>query len=247
MAIPNPYSAAYVETTAVEPRWGLGDAVVGWLIGFVAAGIFGVLVFQAAGYEVGGDDVPLWLFAVSNIPLWIAFVAVPVVVARTKGNGWIQDFHVAIKAWDVPLGIVVGIASQLILVPLISLPLLELLGRSVDDLSKPAQELADKANGAGGALLFFLIVGLFAPIAEELFFRGLVFRSFEKRWGQWWALAGSSLVFGATHFQALQFLPLVAVGAVFGYLVIRTGRLGPAVLAHMAFNTTTVVTLLWIS
>ena len=36
-------------------------------------------------------------------------------------------------------------------------------------------------------------------------------------------------------------------GAVFGLLVIRSGRLGPAIIAHMAFNISTVVVLLWVT
>ncbi|WP_421121992.1 type II CAAX prenyl endopeptidase Rce1 family protein [Aquihabitans daechungensis] len=56
----------------------------------------------------------------------------------------------------------------------------------------------------------------------------------------------SSAFFALTHFQLLQFLPLVAAGAVFGYLVVRTGRLGPAIVAHMAFNFSTAAVLLWV-
>ena len=95
--------------------------------------------------------------------------------------------------------------------------------------------------------MFIVVVGLIAPICEEVFFRGLLFRSFEKRLGAWWALGLSSVLFAATHGQLLQFVPLIAAGAVFGYLVVRTGRLGPAIVAHMAFNLTTVVSLLWLT
>jgi membrane protease YdiL (CAAX protease family) len=37
----------------------------------------------------------------------------------------------------------------------------------------------------------------------------------------------------------------MAAGAVFGYLVLRTGRLAPAMFAHSAFNLSTAVVLLW--
>src|SRR5690606_3497347 len=115
-----------------------------------------------------------------------------------------------------------GIAAQFILVPLISWPVLTLSGQDADDLAKPARELADKVHGAGGALLLLLVVGVIAPIAEELFFRGLLFRALEKRWDQWWALGLSSAFFAATHVQPLQFLPLMAAGAVFGGVMMRT-------------------------
>jgi len=232
--------------TDAPTRWGLGDAIGGWLLANTASVIFSIIVFAIVGYQEG-DEVSLGLIALTYPPLWLGFVGVPVWAAATKGNGWVQDFGGRIRAADVPVGIVAGLVTQLIIVPLVSLPVLRATGTSVDDLSKPAQELADKAVGAGGAILFFVVVGLCAPIAEELFFRGLLLRSLEKKWGRWWALGLSSVVFGATHLQPLQFVGLTAAGAVFGYLAQRTGRLGPSVVAHMAFNSTAVVALLWLS
>jgi membrane protease YdiL (CAAX protease family) len=131
------------------------------------------------------------------------------------------------------------------LVPLVSLPIIWLAGVDLDKLSQPARELGDKATTPGGIALLFLTVAIGAPLAEELFFRGLVLRAFEKRVGTRWAVAASSVVFGATHFQALQFPALTAAGVVFALLVVTTGRLGPAIFAHMAFNAATVASIVW--
>jgi membrane protease YdiL (CAAX protease family) len=54
----------------------------------------------------------------------------------------------------------------------------------------------------------------------------------------------TSLIFGAVHFQWLQFPALALAGLLFGVLAERYGRLGPAIAAHMVFNLTAVVTLL---
>lgn len=241
MAAPTDASAP----TLIEPRWGIGDVVGGWLLAYVAAAIFGLILLSAMGYQAG-DDLSLSVIALTQLPLWMGFAGVPIWVAAIKGNGWIADFRVKLTTLDVPLGIVVGVAAQLVMVPLVSWPWIRLLGVDQETLERPAREMADKANGAGGVLLFLLIVGLFAPVAEELFFRGLGFRAFEKRFGTWWGLTISSVFFAATHMQVVQLPALAVVGAIFGYLVVRTGRLGPAIIAHMAFNTTTVIALLWL-
>ena len=47
-------------------------------------------------------------------------------------------------------------------------------------------------------LLFFAVGGLVAPIAEEVFFRGLVY-GFLRRWGVVVALVGSTVVFVVAH------------------------------------------------
>ena len=128
--------------------------------------------------------------------------------------------------------------------PLVSLPLLWLTSQDPDDLSKPARDLADKADSSWGIVLLVLIVVIGAPIAEELFFRGLVLRSVEKSIGTVWAVVISSIAFGLTHFEGIQTPALCAFGVVLALLVVRTGRLGTAVVAHMAFNGVSVIYLL---
>ena len=229
-------------------RWGMGDAIMGWLFAYVSAAILGALILAAFGYtgdETTMANLPLSMIALQYPPLWLGFVGVPVWAAATKGNGWVRDFRVRIRASDVPLGLVVGSLAQLVVVPLVSWPVLQLTGTDADDLGKLARELGDKADSTIGVILLFVIVAIGAPIAEELFFRGLVLGSLEKRFGTGWAVVGSSVFFGATHFQALQFAALTAAGAIFALLVVRTGRLGPAIVAHMAFNAVTVIHVVW--
>lgn len=228
----------------------MGDAAVGWVFAVLAAGLIGSLIVQAAGYGPGQeksiDDLPMTLIAAQYPPLWLGFVGVPVWAAWTKGRGLVEDFKVRIAAFDL-VGVPLGIVAQLVMVPVVSLPFIWLSGSDADALSEPARELADKAQAGStiGVVLFALVVIVGAPIAEELFFRGLVLRAVEKRFGTTIGLIGSSVAFGATHLQALQFPALTAAGLLFGWLAVRYDRLGPAILCHMAFNATTVVTLLW--
>lgn len=228
-----------------QPTWGIPDALLGYVVSYCFAVIAGGVILAIGGWADDPKAAPLGWTMAASIPIWVAFVGVSWFVARTKGNGVVRDFHLAFAPVDVPLGIAAGIFAQFVLVNAISWPILQLSGNTAEDLAKPAQDLADKVHGAGGALLFLFVVGVIVPIAEELFFRGLVYRAFEKRWDRWWALLLSSAFFGLTHFQLLQFLPLMAAGAVFGYLVLRTGRLAPAMFAHSAFNLSTAVVLLW--
>jgi uncharacterized protein len=234
-------------TAAPAPRWGIGDAVVGWVVAQVAAIIGGTLILAAFGYtgdEAKPDNLPITMIALSYPPLWLGFVGVPVWASATKGYGIVKDFGARIKAIDVPIGLAAGAASQLLLVPLVSLPLLWLTNQDGDDLSEPARELADKADSSWGIVLLVLIVVIGAPIAEELFFRGLVLRSVEKSIGTVWAVVISSIAFGLTHFEGIQTPALCAFGVVLALLVVRTGRLGTAVVAHMAFNAVSVIYLL---
>ncbi len=143
---------------------------------------------------------------------------------------------------DVPVGLVIGVLTQVVLVPLVYLPIFQIIGDR--DVSADARALTDRAEDPFGVVLLVLIVVIGAPVVEELFFRGLLLRSAERKWGKFWAVVVSSLVFGAVHLQPLQFPALVAVGVVFALLTLRTGRLGPAIFAHVGFNAVAVGSLL---
>ncbi len=162
MSISTPRAGSTSTGEPEQPTWGLGDALVGWGIAFVFAQLVGGIVLVAGGFTTKAEieAAPLTWTMAASLPIWIAFVVITVVVGNWKGNGWVADFHVSLRAIDVPVGIVTGVVAQFVLVPLIALPVLKLTGQDADDLAKPAQDLADKVHGVGGPLLFLLVVGL---------------------------------------------------------------------------------------
>ena len=233
-------SAADPSPTADRPVWGLSHVVVGLVLSLVASTVFMAFAFVAGGYSTA-EDMPLSVIALSQVPLWTGLLGVPLWLVRARGVGWAQDLGWAFRRSDALSGLAIGVGAQAVLVPLLYLPLL-LLGADLDG-SGPARELVDKADGLGIALLF-LVVAAGSPLVEEVFFRGLVLKALEARWQPRTALVASSLVFGAAHFQPLQFPALVMFGLIAGVLVQRDGRLGRAVWAHVGFNSWTVGVLL---
>jgi hypothetical protein len=170
------------------------------------------------------------------MPAWLVVVR----GVRWADFGWMGAG--AGRRWrDAWQGLAIGLVAQLVIVPAIYVPILLL----TDDLdvSGPARELVDRAGGAGIALLVLMIV-VAAPMAEELFFRGLALRALEARMSRRVALVASAVLFGLTHFQLLQLPALVMIGLVCGWLAQRDGRLGRAVWAHVGFNATTTLVLL---
>jgi membrane protease YdiL (CAAX protease family) len=250
-------------SSASAERWGLADALVGLLVSILLAVAVGSAVVGARGDYTGKWSehgaaagriaaqlategnvtppqlTPLWLLTLLQVPLWVGMLGAVLYAAR-KGGG-LGDFGLRMEPRDVPVGLVVGFLAQVVLIPLVYWPLLRLLGDP--DVSAEARALTDRAHGFGVVLLVVLtIVG--APIVEELFFRGLLLRSLERRLRPVAAVAVSALVFALVHFQLLQFLALAMFGAIAGILAHRSRRLGPAIWAHVAFNATTVIALL---
>jgi membrane protease YdiL (CAAX protease family) len=243
----------------------LAEAMFGIVGGFVLATL-AVSAFAAStphGQHASqyGEEI------VSLIGLWIGLVGSVVVASRMaerpdrgtdarhgeaeRGHGSgsvVRDFGFKLRPWpDIPLGIVAGVASQYLLVPVVEAPLVPFVHHLYSRLGHPAQTLTGHAFGPGLVVLSLLVcVG--SPVVEELFFRGLLLRGLlgglkhlGPRLTPAASIAITALVFALAHFEALQFLGLAGFGVVLGLLAWRTGRLGPSIVAHMAFNTVTII------
>lgn len=227
----------------VHSTWGFGEVAGGWLLAQVLTLFAAAVVLSVAGWR-SADDAPLLALFALQIPLWVGYLAAVVVAGRTRGRGVAADFGARMRWYDAPLGLVGGVLMQLVVLPLMYWPLLELLGVDPEELSEPARNLSDRAQGAAGWVLLSLMVVVGAPLVEELFYRGLVLGAARKRgMPDSAAVLLSAVVFGAAHLQGLQFPGLFVLGVVLALVTVRTGRLGPAVWAHVGFNATTVVVL----
>ena len=232
------------EQAAVAPRWGLGDWALAFVAGLVLTNVVAAIVLSATGRsDQPFDELPLTYVALLQLPQWGATLGITWWAVQRKGNGLVADLGLRAEPRDAPLGLAMGAATQAFLVPLLYFPILRLLDRSPDDVAEEARELTDRATGLGVVLLILVVV-LVAPVVEEIFYRGLLLRSLERRVGDGWALVVSSVVFGLAHLQALQLPALVMFGLVAGFLAQRWGRLGPPIFAHIAFNAVTVAVLL---
>lgn len=223
-------------------RWGLGDVALGVVAAQALVVVVAGVVMPAAGWRTTAE-VPMWGQAVLQIPLWCGYVGA-VILAGTKGSGVVADFGLSFRPVDPLVGLPIGVVVQLLVLPLMYWPILRLSGQTSDDLSAPARALAHKAQSPVGWVVLTVIVVLGAPVVEELFFRGLLLRSLQKRGlSDTWSCVVCAAAFAAIHFEVLQFAGLFVIGLVLSVLAVRTGRLGPSIFVHAGFNAASVAIL----
>jgi membrane protease YdiL (CAAX protease family) len=94
----------------------------------------------------------------------------------------------------------------------------------------------DLPQGAGRLILFFVVGGLVAPIAEEVFFRGIIY-GFLRRWGVLLAIAGTTVIFVFAH-AINSGIPLTQVvgGIVFAVAYEVEGKLMAPITIHVLGN-----------
>jgi membrane protease YdiL (CAAX protease family) len=206
------------------------------MVALVGASIASALL---VGSDTPTDELSLGLATLLTMSLWPGYLGVPVATAYLRGNGPVVDYTMQIQWIDLPVGLIAGLAAQIGAV-VVAWPVARLFDV---DTGESAREVVGRASGSGIALMVVVVV-FAGPVVEEIFFRGLLFRSIEARSGVPWAIGASAVVFAALHFQPYLAPGLALFGLVAAGLVARTGRLGPAVTAHMAFNGATVAYLL---
>jgi len=86
---------------------------------------------------------------------------------------------------------------------------------------------------------------VFAPIFEELAFRGLLYAMLRRRMGMWPAALMSACVFALAHgYGVIGFASVLWSGVLWAWLYERTGSLLPGMLAHAANNLMVCMTLM---
>jgi membrane protease YdiL (CAAX protease family) len=94
------------------------------------------------------------------------------------------------------------------------------------------------------SLALFIVFGVvFAPIFEELLFRGFLFPLLARSMGPWLGIAFTALLFGLlhgaqNHWAWQQMVLIGAAGAAFGYARYQTGSTTAGFLMHAAYNAT---------
>ena len=84
----------------------------------------------------------------------------------------------------------------------------------------------------------YLSIGLLAPLAEELVFRGAILRSL-LRWVKrpWVAIVISAVFFAVAHLNPAQLPHAFLVGLLLGWMYYRTDSIVPCVVYHWVNNT----------
>ncbi len=148
--------------------------------------------------------------------------------------------EIGLTAKNLFKNIVTGIAGYIAVIPVLSVLLLCLMlaaqAFSYEPPPQPVVEIYLKKSANEHLLFFTFFVAVAGPLAEEIFFRGFVYKAFRGRFGVRWAAVCSAALFSALHMNCFIFLPIFFLGLFLVYLYERTGSLVPSITAHVIHN-----------
>jgi membrane protease YdiL (CAAX protease family) len=240
-----------------RPRstWGSFEAIGVYLLAFLAGGLATIPIILLLGdTSVNG--------AIGQSEI-VATIAADIVITAVLVF-WLVRWH---REWRGAMALppprerfvghlVYGVIAGAILVPAIGLvagvieaSLRQAVGHAVTTPEQVAPGLSPFAR-----FLLVTLAVVVAPISEEFFFRGILFRTVRDRHGFWPAAVASAIPFGLVHYvpapaidAAVLQLTMVFTGLGLAWVYERRGTIVASMAAHMAFNVIGVVTILAIA
>lgn len=243
--------------------WGLGDVALGLGVFLVASFVLLLTVVfvytaieaLAVGAEniVTGDAAPPLpvILLGAGAASALGFLGVPLWATYRKGRrNMAEDFGLKFSWLDIPIGIVLAVLSVATSVGLALLWKL-VFGQTPEGNTQLVE--TDASPSFITVVVAIMVVGIFVPIFEEVFFRGLVLRSLLRKFAgsRYMVLLSvgiSSFLFGALHVNGLDLSGLLfptfftmVIGVAYAIVCYKTQRLGAAIIGHAGLNTTVVL------
>lgn len=219
--------------------------------------LFNITLEEIMGLMTGDYDVPNGRMAMlfvqglgSGIGFWVAAWIITRFIEKADLHWEIQRSRFNVKNLGIAVAITLGAMffngllvywnAQLVLPESMS-GIESWMEEMETQLMEMTKFLTDFQN-IPELLTGILVIGVFAGIGEEMFFRGLIqpkMKQYTKssHWGIWL----TAIIFSAIHVQFYGFLPRVFLGALFGYLYLYSGSLLYPILAHIFNNALTVI------
>ena len=215
--------------------WGVW-ATLGWLVvAFVLSAIAAIAGYSLWLQERPPPDSKAFDGMIVAIG---AIVSVPVQVV-------VLAFAARLRGWDAPtyLGLTWPRRGEIIVamvcVIALELALSLLLWITGNDLVTPFQVEAYRTAREAGALLWLLVaIVVFAPVGEEIAFRGFLYRGLVRPGRELPAIVLIALVWALMHIQYdwIGILQVFAIGLLLGWIRWATGSTILTIAMHMVIN-----------
>jgi membrane protease YdiL (CAAX protease family) len=226
--------------------WRWPEAIAIYLVGYLAIAsiLVGAVIYAVAGVD-DPDEISGVVEVVATFLVDLVFVAVMVAWLTKRHPGWLGALGVPprgerlrVLAWGAGMGLLLYPAIAIV----VGVPLSFLMELLSGERAVTPEQVPSDLSGAGTVLMVVLAV-LVAPVMEELFYRGVLFRSIRDRYGFWVGAVVSGLLFGVAHYvpapwqdAVLLQSVMVFTGLGLAWIYERRGTILAPIAAHMVFN-----------
>jgi len=161
--------------------------------------------------------------------LELAYLLPVVIIFAWRGIHW-RHLRFGKFSWNT-LGMGCGLLIGSYVIIILHNALLFLLG--VDTQGENIMKLFAELDSP---VWFFIVGAIFAPLVEEIFFRGFLFQGFRERYGWIAAMLMSAGIFAVAHLDLVVLIPTFILGCLLAYVFHRSNSLWPGIILHFLVN-----------
>ncbi len=219
-----------------KPAWGFAELVIVYigilLMGFLV-GISGGLVEQLFSLL----KIPVTELSYFYLGFFVQFIATITLVLLTSiwlNRAKLSDLGINRVSRDefIKYGLFGGLVL-IIIIFLLGLPISYFNPELEPQLY---EQMLRMVIGSNDFILLFIIGALLAPLAEELFYRGMVYPVFRHKFGPIPAMIMAGTLFGIVHFDSWRVIPLAVGGIILSYIYEKTNSILVTTMAHGVWN-----------
>lgn len=175
----------------------------------------------------------------------VAFMLVPtILLARYRHGDVVNSLRLRVPEITELAATMVGVFAlqqmlQTYMIVQDAIPLPPEIQKLVTAVRAQLEQMMNLLVGARSPLEFLGVVGVVAlvpAIAEELLFRGLIQTNLELQVGGFWAAVLTGVIFGLSHLNPFDVVPLVVLGVYLGFVVYRSGSIVNSMSVHFFNN-----------
>ncbi|MEO9176331.1 MAG: type II CAAX endopeptidase family protein [Gaiellales bacterium] len=192
--------------------------------------VAGTLAIVVGGHVASNDLLYSPWTSLAGIAAYIALIGGSIWAAMSAGG-----YRALGIRWPERPGRAFALAAGVLVAGLVASAALEPVLHGARSQGLTPRRFPGGAEASVGIAITALVLVLIGPFAEELFFRGVLTGAFWARLGSFTPLV-SGAIFGAAHLEPRAFPALFILGALLGWLYIRTRSVWPGVAVHAANN-----------
>jgi CAAX protease family protein len=244
---PRPDTLGVTDQPRTEASWSWYEALAVYIVAFLLAGLATLPVLRVMEPEADLTNIVVTIIAA------LVILGVLLLWLSTYHRGWLGVMRLPERGtWgrEVGSGVLFGLGLYPVMVIVVG-GLLTVLLQTISGEHVEAPEQVGEHLPAIGTALTIVYAIVIAPVGEELFFRGVLFRSLRDRHGFWVGAVGSAIGFGLIHFipgsavdAALLMIVMFLTGIALCFLYERRGTIVAPLAAHVTFNVIGIVLIL---
>jgi membrane protease YdiL (CAAX protease family) len=235
---------AQIASSPLGFRWAVKD------VALVSTSIVSILLIGLPGFTIALSNLLSsqeqdrrslpYSLAVASIEVVTLLGSVYFLGLRRRKQPWAAiGLRPLTRSWLL-VSVVLGLLAVL-MVPLVAYIIQQLLGLALANPQLPFVAPDGLSWLGRGAML--LLAGVAIPFAEEVFFRGVLYKALRDRWGIWLGASLSSLVFAGVHGSLQVGMAAFFIGLLCVFAYEKSQSLWSAFFVHAVYNSISLVAL----